>query len=157
MERLVIANGFDDYHIIQVAAKLQDVDDHNCDSVQCRMSISPIVAQSIPAEASAVVTDTNQGSHHHKKRKHHHHQEGQQNANHRHQKPPAATNPIITHYVIQLEPDDVNRSALTSDGAVLMSKLEQAQHHDQEMLDNEADLEETSHSTDPKEPVEAVG
>jgi hypothetical protein len=38
-----------------------------------------------------------------------------------------------------------------------MSKLQQAQHRDQELLNNESSLEETSQSTDPKEAVETVG
>lgn len=150
VERLVVAHGFDGYHVISVAAKFSGVD-----AVQCRMCVSPVIAQTMPPrDSTGVVTDTNHESHHHKRRKHHHH-EGQVVAV-KHQKPAAMPKPnsyyrseqqnIITHYVIQLEKitvDDAQRRG--SD-----SKSDTA-------LVEEVAQDETSQSTDPSEPVEAVG
>jgi hypothetical protein len=164
VERLVVARGFDDYHVISVAAKLTE---SGVDAVQCRMCVSPVIAQTMPARDSpGVVTDTNHESHHHKRRKHHHH-EGQSVAV-KHQKPAAMPKPplyyrsaqqnIITHYVIQLEKVAVDDAQRRGSG----SKSETAiwNKTDRETMDadvEEAALDETSQSTDPREPVEAVG
>jgi len=165
VERLVIANGFDDYHIINVASKSAE---GGAAAVQCRISISPVIARSMPTvESTAVVTDTNQEPHHHKRRKHHHahHHEGH-NAAAKHRKPAATTQRtsqlnIITHYVIQLEKLSLENTKMeaATEGSTLLNKLEHAHQYDREMLDADVEetLDETSQSTDPKEPIEAVG
>lgn len=165
VERLVISNGFDDYHVVNVAAKLTGSD---AAAIQCRMCVSPIISQSRPAESSAVVTDSNHESHHHKRRKHHHgHHEGHQYAALRYQKPAGittmagpATNcgppqTIITHYVIQLEKVSPDENQDGASNANVLNSLE----NDREMVDADVEeaLEETSQSSVPREPVEAVG
>ena len=171
VDRLVVANGFDDYHIINVAAKRSSIEDGS-DSIQCRICISPVIAQSMPPAESAVVTDTNHESHHHKRRKHHHNHEGQSSAL-RYWKNLAMAEPtfhrrscqnVITHYVIQLEkisPEDLQGLTLTgrSDAADILNKLQQSHQYDRERLeaDVEENLDETSHSTDPKEHVATMG
>jgi len=162
VERLVAAKGFDDYHTIMVAAKPME---DGSDSVLCRMCVSPIIAKSMPTVDLAVVTDSNHEPHHHKRRKHHYHHEG-------HWKPAAESTMhrsppqnVVTHHLIQLEKVSLEDStrpdcAGRSDAADLLNKLEQAQQNvDREMMDAdvEENLDEASQSSDPKEPVEAVG
>lgn len=138
VERLVVANGFGQYHAIDVNAKKEVTNSDIC-TIQCQMAVSPVVAKSpVDSLEPAVVTDTNQDAHH-KRRKHHH--DHTKPIEHRHRS-------VITHYVIQLEKVD----------AILQTPLS-AEASDLEMLLDlsEEALDEASQSTDPKEPVSSIG
>jgi hypothetical protein len=151
VERLVVANGFGQCHVVNVQAKPEVTNSDNC-TIQCQMAVSPVVAQS-PLDSSdlALVTDTNQDAakQHHKKRKHHHDHSKSMERRHR---------MAITHYIIQLEKVDTTlQTPLTagSETAQVLSKLEPS---DREMLlDNDEAFDEASQSTDPKEPVTSIG
>lgn len=138
VEHLVVANGFGQYQVIDVKAKPEATNSHNC-TIQCQMAVSPVVAKShVSSLEPAVLTDANQDAHH-KRRKHHH--DHTKPMEHRHRS-------VITHYVIQLEKVD----------ATLQTPLS-AEPSDREMLLDlsEEALDEASQMTDPKEPVSSIG
>jgi hypothetical protein len=138
VERLVVANGFGQYHAIDVKAKPEVTNSEN-NTIQCQMAVSPVVAKSpVNSLEPAVVTDTNQDGHHHRRKHHHDHTKPME---HHHRT-------TITHYVIQLE----------KVGATLPTPLS-AEPTDREMLLDlsEETLDEASQSADPEEPVSSIG
>lgn len=151
VERLVVANGFGQYHVVKVQAKssLTNSDSHS--TIQCRMAVSPVVTQS-PLDSSdpAPVTDTNQeaAKQHLKRRKHHHDHTKLMQWHHR---------TVITHYIIQLEEVNSLQTPLTAESE-MSQVLKKFETSDQEMLvEHEETFEETSQSTDRNEPVTSIG
>jgi hypothetical protein len=151
VERLVVANGFGQYHVVNVQAKPEVTNSDNC-TIQCQMAVSPVVAQSaLDSSDLALVTDANQdpAKHHHKRRKHYHDPTKPMERRHR---------TVVTHYAIQLEKlDTILQTPLTagSEASQVLNKLEPS---DREIsIENDEAFDETSQSTDPKEPVTSIG
>jgi hypothetical protein len=152
VERLVVANGFGQYHVVNVQANPEVTNSDSCCTIQCRMAVSPVVAQS-PLDSSdlALVTDTNQDTakQHHKRRKHHHDHTKPLERRHR---------MVITHYIIQLEKVGTTLQTSLTAGSEICQVLNKFEQSDQQMLiDHDDAFDETSQSTDAKEPVTSIG
>lgn len=152
VERLVVANGFGQYHVVNVQASPEVTNSDSCCTIQCRMAVSPVVAVQSPLDSSdlALVTDTNQDAakQHHKRRKHHHDHTKPLERRHR---------MVITHYIIQLEKVGTTlQTPLTgSEICQVLNKFEQSDR--QMLIDHDDAFDETSQSTDEKEPVTSIG